>query len=297
VTGLERRVLAAVDADALVQTVCDLIAFQSLGGQESPVQERVAELMNASGMEVDLWQLDMDALRRDPAYSAEIERDQALGVVGRMGSGDGPTLVLNGHVDVVPAGDLARWSSPPWRGTVREGRVWGRGSADMKGGLCCALFAVRAARRRKLRSTFGPEYELWLQLFARGASAYYVDEPLVYYRKHGGAHTIPENTIKILRDETTMLRENLQDACLNGLDTLRRNALQSRLAWIAFDLLHNNESDEARKLLNEAKSLGAAKRLDVTVANVFASLPLSEEVRGYLWRQAFQAARLAGRTA
>lgn len=147
------------------------------------------------------------------------------------------------------------------------------------------------------RFTFGPEYELWLQLFARGARAYYVHEPLVYYRKHGGAHTIPENTIRILRDETTMLRENLQDACANGLDTVRRTALQSRLAWIAFDLLQNNEPDEARALLDEATTIGEAQRLDINVASMLASLPLSASIRGYLWRQAFQAARLAGRTA
>ena len=58
----------------------------------------------------------------------------------------GPTLVLNGHVDVVPAGDPNRWTVPPWRATVRAGRVYGRGAADMKGGLCCALYAVRALR-------------------------------------------------------------------------------------------------------------------------------------------------------
>jgi acetylornithine deacetylase len=54
--------------------------------------------------------------------------------------------VLNGHVDVVPAGDLDLWTVPPWEATVRDGRVYGRGSVDMKGGLCCALAALRAVR-------------------------------------------------------------------------------------------------------------------------------------------------------
>lgn len=140
--------LAAIDADALVETLCELIAIPSEGGSETPAQQYVAARMAAFGMHVDVWNIDFDSLRRHPAYTAEIEREHGLGVVGTLGQhrgrGDGPTLILNGHVDVVPAGERSRWRHPPWRGTVEGGRVYGRGSADMKGGLCCALFAVRA---------------------------------------------------------------------------------------------------------------------------------------------------------
>jgi len=146
VTDTERRVIDAIDMDALVECLCELISFPSVGGQESPAQERVADVMRATGMDVDVWELDMDRLREHPAYSAEIEREHALGVVGRSGSPDGPSLILNGHIDVVPAGELERWSRPPWQGTVSDERVYGRGSADMKGGLCCAIFALRAIR-------------------------------------------------------------------------------------------------------------------------------------------------------
>lgn len=144
--SVERQVLEAIDLDALLQCLSDLIAIRSVGGRESPAQERVATLMRAFGMEVDVWELDLDRLRALPAYSQEMERDEALGVVGRLGSPNGSSLILNGHVDVVPAGELDRWSLPPWKGTVSDGRVYGRGAADMKGGLCCALFAVRAVR-------------------------------------------------------------------------------------------------------------------------------------------------------
>jgi acetylornithine deacetylase len=150
-TGLERRVLDAVDVDGLVGRLCELIAIESTGGRETPAQEHVARSMAELGMETDVWSLDLDELRRDPACCEEISREHALGVVGRVGAGRGPSLVLNGHVDVVPAGDPARWSVPPWRGTVRDGRVYGRGSADMKGGLCCALFAVGALRDAGVR--------------------------------------------------------------------------------------------------------------------------------------------------
>ena len=53
--------------------------------------------------------------------------------------------MLNGHIDVVPAGDEAGWTTPPWEATVRDGAVYGRGAVDMKGGLCCALAAAQGA--------------------------------------------------------------------------------------------------------------------------------------------------------
>lgn len=148
---VEGRVLEVIDIDALVDCLCSLIAIESTGGRETPAQEWVAALMDELGMAVDVWELDLNSLRRDPAYCTEIERHRPLGVVGRTGAGHGPALVLNGHVDVVPAGELHRWTAPPWRGTVRDGCVYGRGSADMKGGLCCALFALRALREAGVR--------------------------------------------------------------------------------------------------------------------------------------------------
>lgn len=142
----ERRVLEAIDRDALLATLCELIALRSEGGNETPAQEHVAGLMRGFGMDVDQWQIDFARLSEHPAYSAEIEREHGLGVVGALGDGDGPTLIFNGHIDVVPAGELQRWRYPPWQGTVADGRVYGRGAADMKGGLCCALFAAQAIR-------------------------------------------------------------------------------------------------------------------------------------------------------
>ncbi|HSR32516.1 MAG TPA: ArgE/DapE family deacylase, partial [Anaerolineae bacterium] len=108
--------------------------------------------MARCGLEVDAWEIDFGQLRRHPAYSAEVEREHSLGVVGLMGRDHGgPSLILNGHVDVVPPGDEANWSYPPWQGTVDDGRVYGRGSVDMKGGLCCALYAARALHEAGIR--------------------------------------------------------------------------------------------------------------------------------------------------
>ena len=60
------------------------------------------------------------------------------------GARQGPTLVLNGHVDVVPPGDAARWTTPPFRMDVRDGRAYGRGVLDMKGPLVAGLAGLKA---------------------------------------------------------------------------------------------------------------------------------------------------------
>jgi acetylornithine deacetylase len=144
---VEQRVLDAIDIDGMLEYLCELIAIRSLSGEETAAQESVAAKMQEIGLEVDVWELDFDQLRQHPAYSTEVEREHALGVVGVMGGAEGDegrSLILNGHVDVVPAGDEANWHYPPWQGTIADGRVYGRGAVDMKGGLCCALFAAKA---------------------------------------------------------------------------------------------------------------------------------------------------------
>ena len=146
-TTVERRVLDGIDVGGLISTLSDLVAIRSLDGQETPAQEYVADLMGRLGMAVDVWTLDLEALSRHPAFSTEVERHDALGVVGVMGEdAGGHSLILNGHVDVVPAGDEANWHYPPWEATVADGRVYGRGTCDMKGGLACALHAAQAIR-------------------------------------------------------------------------------------------------------------------------------------------------------
>jgi succinyl-diaminopimelate desuccinylase len=68
------------------------------------------------------------------------------GVAGSRGE-EGPTLVLNGHLDVVPAGDPDRWSHDPFGGVVEDGRLYGRGAADTKANLAVAMLAVRDLAR------------------------------------------------------------------------------------------------------------------------------------------------------
>ena len=57
---------------------------------------------------------------------------------------DGPTLMFEGHTDVVTEGDPTAWTDPPFSATIRDGRIYGRGANDMKAGVVCALVATKA---------------------------------------------------------------------------------------------------------------------------------------------------------
>ncbi len=144
----ERAALAALDEQGLIAFLRELVAIPSLDGEESAAQRRVAEWMRAEGFTTDAWEIDLAEVAAHPDFSCEVERSEALGVVGRVGpelKGDGGRdLFLDGHIDVVPAGEPSSWTVDPWRGALRDGRVYGRGACDMKGGLCAALFAAKA---------------------------------------------------------------------------------------------------------------------------------------------------------
>jgi len=150
-SAAESRVIDALDEVGLVEATQRLVRFPSHGGNESPAQELMAALMAEAGLETDVWEIDLDEVRAHPECSHEIERDHALGVVGTLeGASGGPTLVLNGHVDVVPPGDLSLWTHSPFEGVVEDGRIYGRGALDMKGPLMAGLFALKAIRDSEL---------------------------------------------------------------------------------------------------------------------------------------------------
>ena len=82
---------------------------------------------------------------------------EAWGLVARLpgtGTGDGSTLMLNGHIDVVPQGDPDSWEDDPFSGSIRDGNLLGRGACDMKAGLVAAALGCASdpsSRRRTAR--------------------------------------------------------------------------------------------------------------------------------------------------
>jgi acetylornithine deacetylase len=135
----------AVDPRALVDDLAAIVAIPSVTGSEEAVAVDLAGRLRAAGLAVEELSPDPATIRADPAWPGEETTRSSLPVViGRLGPTGGRRIVLSGHVDVVPPGDPATWSTNPWGGEVREGRLYGRGACDMKGGVAAILGAVRA---------------------------------------------------------------------------------------------------------------------------------------------------------
>jgi acetylornithine deacetylase len=157
----DERILDAVadGRDELVGLVTDLIAFDTTARspgeparEEADLQRYLAGRLAAAGAEVDVWEPDPDDVAGTRQIPDPIEFAGRPQLAARFaGSGGGQSLLLNGHIDVVPSEPRERWTSDPNRAEVRDGNLYGRGACDMKGGVAAMVFAAEVLARLGIR--------------------------------------------------------------------------------------------------------------------------------------------------
>ncbi|UYM06771.1 ArgE/DapE family deacylase [Solicola gregarius] len=154
----EAKVLAQIDEDQIAADLAALVSIPSVDGSdaEHEVQAWCAQRLGELGLDVDHWRIELADLRQDPEFPGmEVEREEAWGCVGTWQGAEPdewPALILNGHVDVVPPGDLELWPNhDPFTLRLVDGEWWGRGANDMKGGVAAILGAVAALKRAGVR--------------------------------------------------------------------------------------------------------------------------------------------------
>jgi acetylornithine deacetylase len=149
--GIQQGVAAAVQTlrPEIISTLQELVRIPSETGSEGLAQEAVARLMRAHELEVDCWEPDITALEHHAESvtlaGGFIGRPNVVGV--RRGQERGRSLILNGHIDTVEVGDAEAWNHAPLGGDVIDGRLYGRGACDMKGGIVANLFTLRALQQ------------------------------------------------------------------------------------------------------------------------------------------------------
>lgn len=150
--GMRERILAAVEEgfEAQLELTRATVRCPSLRGQEHTVQDLLHDELKARGYAMDRWQLDpADIATHEGASPVDVDYGNAINVVAthRPREERGRSLIINGHVDVVPVGPLAMWARPPFEPAVEGDWLYGRGAGDMKSGLVGAIAALDALRR------------------------------------------------------------------------------------------------------------------------------------------------------
>ena len=162
---LATRLMKAVDQgfDAQVAATAELVKFPSLRGAEHTAQDFMAAEMRRRGLLVDRWRIEIDDIRNMPGFSpVHVNYDNAFNVVGAWrveGGAKGKSLILNGHIDVVPVGPLDMWTTPPFAPRIEGGWLYGRGGGDMKAGLTANLAVFDAFKRLGLK----PASDIYVQ--------------------------------------------------------------------------------------------------------------------------------------
>ena len=173
---IEKRIIDKVEekTEEIIALLSKLVKIPSLTGEEGKAQGFVEEYLKDIGLEVDAWEPDIEELfskyPEAAQYPSHWEHDLILpyqnmptyadlvktgtidvlnyknrpNVVGRLkGSGGGRSLILNGHIDTVTVEPREQWSADPFGAEIRDNKMFGRGTADMKGGMAAAIGAVK----------------------------------------------------------------------------------------------------------------------------------------------------------
>jgi acetylornithine deacetylase len=136
--------------DKQVAWLQTLVRFPSLRGREAPCQDWISREFAQRGWSVDRYTLAEVAMDHLPGFSPVMDTDyaNAVQVVASVRAPQqiGKSLVLQGHVDVVPTGPADMWTHPPFDPVIRDGWMNGRGAHDMKQGVAGMVFAMDALR-------------------------------------------------------------------------------------------------------------------------------------------------------
>jgi acetylornithine deacetylase/succinyl-diaminopimelate desuccinylase len=127
-TRTELRAMVRQRADESIAFLCEALRTESVAPHEEAIGRLIAARLASAGAEVRV---------------IEAERGRPNVLASARGPAPGPTLLVNDHMDTVPAGPRDEWSVDPFAAVIRDGWIYGRGAADSKSGLCSMVMATQ----------------------------------------------------------------------------------------------------------------------------------------------------------
>jgi acetylornithine deacetylase len=151
--ALKETLFASIEAhrDETVELLKKTISFPTTAGREGDAQRYYAGLLEELGMEVDVFETDLDEIKSkfDIVTSRETFEGSPMVVGYQKGCGEGKSLILCGHMDVVPAS--SHWKYDPFHATQENGRIYGRGASDMKAGVVSNYMVAKLLKKHGVR--------------------------------------------------------------------------------------------------------------------------------------------------
>ena len=132
----------------IILFIQNLVQSPSLANDENEVQKIILNKLESLQLKSEIIPVNFDFIKDHPAFSDDgFSPDSRINVIGNWNKNmKGKSLILNGHVDVVPTGSKTLWDDSPWSGKIKDDRIYGRGSCDMKSGLASGILAVQVLK-------------------------------------------------------------------------------------------------------------------------------------------------------
>ena len=134
--------------EEIILFIQNLVQSPSLANDENDVQKIILNKLESLQLKSEIIPVNFDSIKDHPAFSDDgFSPDSRINVIGNWNKNmKGRSLILNGHVDVVPTGSKTLWEDSPWSGKIKDDRIYGRGSCDMKAGLASGILAVQVLK-------------------------------------------------------------------------------------------------------------------------------------------------------
>ncbi|MGG2028392.1 peptidase [Gottfriedia sp. S16(2024)] len=132
-----------------IELLQNLVQEKSVSGNEADAQKIISNYLQNLGLVIDRFEPSIEELAKSSYFISErTSFEESPNIVAILkGTGNGRSIILNGHIDVVPEGEISSWERHPYSGEIVGNRLYGRGTTDMKGGNVAALFAIEAIKK------------------------------------------------------------------------------------------------------------------------------------------------------
>ncbi len=143
--------------DRLINLVSKLTQFDSYIGDEKEIAYFIKDELNKIGLDVRSMDVDHDLIKKRKEYipmpedTSYDDRPNVYGTLKGSGDNDSRHLYLFGHTDVVPVDENTTWKYPPFSGEIVDSKIYGRGSADMKGGVGVAIVTLEILKKLNIK--------------------------------------------------------------------------------------------------------------------------------------------------